>query len=82
MKDLSVMWSVTVVALDQIWASTRCYKYELVLTPTECPMFYRENVTGWRKTLKCDLKFHTIHAIMGYSNYSTWFWKQQKYTLN
>ena len=36
-------------------------------------MFYRENVTGRRKTLKCDLKFHTIHAIMGYSNYSTWF---------
>ena len=40
-------------------------KYELVLTQAECS-------TWWRETLKYDSKFHTIHAIIRYSNYSTW----------
>ena len=37
----------------------------------ECSTFYRVNVTGQRKSLKHDLKFHAIHAIIRYSDYST-----------
>ena len=44
------------------------YKYELVLTPTECSTFYGANVTGVKKNSKYDLKFHAIHAIIRYSN--------------
>ena len=52
------------------------FKYELVLTPTECSTFYGANLTWWRKTLKYDSNFHAIDAIMRYSNYSTWFLSQ------
>ena len=33
-------------------------------------------ITGWRKTVKYDSKFHAIDAIIRYSNCSTWFWSQ------
>ena len=51
-----------------IYIYIQYYKYELVLTPTECSTFYGANVTGWRKTLKYDSKFQAIDAIIGYSN--------------
>ena len=38
------------------------YKYELVLTPTECSTFYGANVTGVKKNSKiiCDESFHNM----------------------
>ena len=41
------------------------YKYELVLTPTECSTFYGANVTGWRKTVEYDSKFHLLMQSSG-----------------
>ena len=38
-------------------------------------------ITGWRKTVKYDSKFHAIDAIIRYSNCSTWFWSQWSIVL-
>ena len=58
-------------AEDLIHYFMQHYNHELVLTPTECSTFYRVNVTGQRESLKYDFKFHAIHAIIRYSDYST-----------
>ena len=44
MTNLSIIWSVTITVLGQMRALIQCYKYELVLTPTECSTFYGANV--------------------------------------
>ena len=49
MTNLSIIWSVTITVLGQMRALIQCYKYELVLTPTECSTFYGANVTRWKK---------------------------------
>ena len=64
MANLSLMWSVTIIVIDQRGALMQYYKYELVLTVTDCSTFYEANVTGWRKTLKYDSKFHSVDAII------------------
>ena len=36
------------------------YKYELVLTPTECSTFYGANVTGVKKNSKIRLEVYDL----------------------
>ena len=67
------VYTIYIYLYIYIYIYIQYYKYELLLSSTECSTFYGANITGWKKTLKYDSKFHAIDAIIRYSNYSTWF---------